>query len=81
MGRPLISIPGLTEQASALSRVLCFRFRDTLLSMGGSVPAREVFRRFRGRDPTPDLLVLEYGGSMSDDDDSDGGEEWNHPGC
>ena len=28
------------------------RFKDTVLALGGSVPAGEVFRRFRGRDPS-----------------------------
>ncbi|XP_012942004.1 probable cytosolic oligopeptidase A [Aplysia californica] len=32
------------------------RFRDTYLSLGGGVPASEVFRRFRGRDPSTDAL-------------------------
>jgi len=32
------------------------RFRETYLSLGGSVPASEVFRRFRGRDPSTDAL-------------------------
>ncbi|KAH9514402.1 hypothetical protein Btru_025153 [Bulinus truncatus] len=40
------------KEIKALGR----RFRDTYLSLGGGAPASEVFRRFRGRDPTPDSL-------------------------
>ncbi|XP_050393671.1 uncharacterized protein LOC126811798 [Patella vulgata] len=37
------------------------RFRDTYLSLGSGIPAGEVFRRFRGRDPSLDALLAEYG--------------------
>ncbi|XP_037073822.1 organellar oligopeptidase A, chloroplastic/mitochondrial-like [Pollicipes pollicipes] len=33
------------------------RFRDTYLASGGAVHPSEVFRRFRGRDPTCDALI------------------------
>ncbi|XP_012225028.1 uncharacterized protein [Linepithema humile] len=33
------------------------RFRNTFLSLGGSYPAAEVFRKFRGRDPSPQALL------------------------
>lgn len=33
------------------------RFRDTFLSSGGSVGTAEVFRRFRGRDPSVEALL------------------------
>jgi oligopeptidase A len=36
------------------------KFRDTYLSLGGSVPADEVFRRFRGRDPMDDAFIERY---------------------
>lgn len=36
------------------------RFRDTYLSLGGGVPASEVFRRFRGRDPSHSALISYY---------------------
>ena len=36
------------------------RFRDTYLSLGGGVPAAEVFRRFRGGDPAVDALIAYY---------------------
>ncbi|KAK7066526.1 hypothetical protein SK128_022364 [Halocaridina rubra] len=32
------------------------RFRNTFLSLGGGCHSGEVFRRFRGRDPSPDAL-------------------------
>uniref|UniRef100_A0A0A9ZFU9 Oligopeptidase A n=3 Tax=Lygus hesperus TaxID=30085 RepID=A0A0A9ZFU9_LYGHE len=33
------------------------RFRDTFLGFGGSVDPSEVFRRFQGRDPTPEAFI------------------------
>ncbi|XP_064606141.1 uncharacterized protein LOC135471020 [Liolophura sinensis] len=36
------------------------RFRETFLSLGGGVPASEVFRRFRGRDPSLNALLELY---------------------
>ncbi|CAL4088734.1 unnamed protein product, partial [Meganyctiphanes norvegica] len=33
------------------------RFRDTFLSLGGGCHPSEVFRRFRGRDPSPEALL------------------------
>ena len=40
---------------------ICFRFRDTFLSLGGGIHAGEVFRMFRGRDPSLDALPKRYG--------------------
>ena len=37
------------------------RFRDTVLGMGGGLPPAEVFRKFRGRDPTADALLRHQG--------------------
>ena len=37
------------------------RFADTFLSLGGGVSAGEVFRRFRGRDPSVDALIEDVG--------------------
>lgn len=37
------------------------RFKDTALSMGGSRDASQVFRCFRGRDPTRDALLRHCG--------------------
>ncbi|XP_037805636.1 oligopeptidase A [Lucilia sericata] len=33
------------------------RFKDTFLSSGGTIPTAEVFRRFRGRDPSVEALL------------------------
>ena len=40
-----------------LNREIGQRFRDTFLTYGGSYPMSEVFRQFRGRDPSP-LAIL-----------------------
>ena len=37
------------------------RFRETVLGLGGSRPAEEVYRLFRGRDATPDALLADQG--------------------
>lgn len=37
------------------------RFRDTFLALGGSYPAAEIFRKFRGRDPSPQALLNNVG--------------------
>merc|ERR1712127_229357 len=37
------------------------RFRDTVLSLGGGVEPMEVFKKFRGREPTPDALLRHNG--------------------
>jgi oligopeptidase A len=37
------------------------RFRDTVLGLGGSLPAAEVYRLFRGRDATPEALLVDQG--------------------
>ena len=46
---------GLENEAAV--RQVAERFRDTVLALGGSLPAEEVYRRFRGRDATPDALL------------------------
>ncbi|KAL7306463.1 hypothetical protein TKK_0001877 [Trichogramma kaykai] len=38
-------------------RKIGLRFKDTVLSLGGSVHASEVFRRFRGRDPCEKAFI------------------------
>jgi oligopeptidase A len=48
------------EDAEAL-RLVAARFRDTVLALGGSLPAAEVYRRFRGRDATPQALLAVQG--------------------
>lgn len=37
------------------------RFRETVLSMGGGTHPSEVFKAFRGRDPSPDALLRHSG--------------------
>jgi oligopeptidase A len=37
------------------------RFRDTVLSLGGGTHPKEVFRQFRGRDPSPVALLRQSG--------------------
>jgi len=37
------------------------KFRETVLALGGSVSALEVFRKFRGRDPSPAALLRRMG--------------------
>ena len=37
------------------------RFRDTVLALGGGTHPSEVFRSFRGRDPTPEALLRHSG--------------------
>jgi len=50
---------GLDDEAAV--RDVARRFRDTVLGLGGSLPAVEVYRLFRGRDATPDALLLDQG--------------------
>jgi oligopeptidase A len=37
------------------------RFKDTVLGLGGSLPAAEVYRLFRGRDATAAALLADQG--------------------
>ena len=37
------------------------RWRETILSVGTSVPAEDAFRAFRGRDPDPEALMRRFG--------------------
>src|SRR5690606_3689248 len=50
---------GLDDEARL--KAVAQRFRDTVLGLGGSLPAAEVYRRFRGRDATPEALLVEQG--------------------
>ncbi|XP_043945706.1 probable cytosolic oligopeptidase A isoform X2 [Protopterus annectens] len=45
------------EKMSALGH----RYRETVLSLGGGTPPQEVFRMFRGRDPSAEVLLRSYG--------------------
>jgi len=48
------------ENAAAL-RATGRRYRDTVLGLGGSVAAMEVFKSFRGREPHTEPLLRHYG--------------------
>jgi Peptidase family M3 len=37
------------------------RFRSTFLALGSSIPMAETFRKFRGRDPSHEALLLSLG--------------------
>lgn len=37
------------------------RYRDTFLALGGACHSSQVFRKFRGRDPSPAALLRSYG--------------------
>jgi oligopeptidase A len=37
------------------------KFRDTILSLGGGIDPMLVFKEFRGREPSPDALLRQYG--------------------
>lgn len=37
------------------------KFRDSVLSLGGSLPAKDVFQKFRGRGPSEDALLRHSG--------------------
>lgn len=50
---------GLADDAAMIR--LGRTYRETLLALGGSLNALEVFRRFRGRDPEIDALIRQNG--------------------
>ncbi|HYR36472.1 MAG TPA: M3 family metallopeptidase [Burkholderiales bacterium] len=49
------------EEHGVLDRKSGERFRDEILAVGGSRPAAESFRAFRGREPTVDALLRHNG--------------------
>jgi oligopeptidase A len=49
------------EEHGVLDRKSGERFRDEILAVGGSRPAAESFRAFRGRDPRVDALLRHNG--------------------
>ncbi len=49
------------QEEGLLDRDVARRFRDRVLSAGGVRPAAEMFRSFRGRDPSPDALLRQMG--------------------
>lgn len=54
---------GAFEEASDNDQLMDVgkRFRDTFLALGGSCNSSEVFRQFRGRDPSPNALLSSLG--------------------
>jgi oligopeptidase A len=52
---------GLFEERGVLDRSSGERFRDEVLAVGGSRPALESFKAFRGREPTLDALLRHSG--------------------
>ena len=54
-------VPLSAEEADRRWRVLGLQFRDSVLAKGGSMDAAEVFRLFRGRDPTVTALLKQSG--------------------
>ncbi len=52
-----------------------FRFRSTFLSIGSSIPMAETFRKFRGRDPSHEALLLSLGLKASQQPKKKGGSE------
>ncbi len=46
---------------STLNSAIGALFRKAILAVGGSVPAAEFFKNFRGRDPQPDALLRHSG--------------------
>jgi len=51
----------LFEETGVLSPDAGARFRDEILAVGGSRPAAESFRAFRGREPSVDALLRHNG--------------------
>jgi oligopeptidase A len=50
---------GLDDEAAV--QQVADRFRQSVLALGGSLPANEIYRQFRGRDATPDALLRKQG--------------------
>jgi len=48
------------ENTEALGKVSA-RFKSTFLTSGSAVPSAQLFREFRGRDPTPEALLISIG--------------------
>ncbi|HET7369861.1 MAG TPA: M3 family metallopeptidase [Gammaproteobacteria bacterium] len=49
------------EDGERLDEQAGVRLAETVLAFGGSRPARELYRAFRGRDPQPEALLRKYG--------------------
>ncbi len=52
---------GMFEESGVLDQRSGARFRDEILAVGGSRPALESFKAFRGREPTVDALLRHSG--------------------
>lgn len=52
---------GLLDATRGFGTATAARFRDVILASGGSEPAAELFKRFRGREPTADALLRHNG--------------------
>ncbi len=48
------------DNADEVKKV-CKRFRGTFLRMGSTLPTAELFRQFRGRDPSHEPLLMSLG--------------------
>ncbi len=48
------------ENEQAVARI-GRRFRDTVLAEGGGRHPMQVFKDFRGREPSPEALLRQYG--------------------
>ena len=46
-------------------KIIGKKFKDTILSLGGSLSALEIFKLFRGREPKTDSLIKHLGLSES----------------
>ena len=54
---PPVAAPGYGAAVAETGR----RFRRTVLALGGSEPPMEIFKRFRGREPTTAALLRHSG--------------------
>lgn len=52
---------GLLNDTGSFNTATASRFRDVILAAGGSEPAAELFKRFRGRDPKPEAMLRHNG--------------------
>jgi peptidyl-dipeptidase Dcp len=53
-----------TEAGGPYDKTVAKRFKETILSVGGTVDEGEAYRNFRGRDPKIDALMKERGFPM-----------------
>lgn len=63
---------GLDDDAAV--RRVGRRFRDTVLALGGSRHPLDIFRDFRGRDPSPEPLLRTHGLAGAEGETSEAGE-------